>query len=144
MGKQWIFSKIREVESDRGHRLGNPELGLPMLFCVLGQIFVDLNFMIVVVRERVVDLGEGQVRESSYQFLGSHTLMQDVGDDRAHRELGALDDGLPAAVVLAFCDMGTDYFRFRCSHITHDCRSWIEEGQVALQMSAKEVSSVQS
>jgi hypothetical protein len=68
-----------------------------VLLAILFDFSIDLCSIVVVVRERVVDLSEREVRKFFNKFLRRTSMLEYVNHDRANRKTSTVDNGtLPA------------------------------------------------
>ncbi len=68
-----------------------------VLFTILLNLTVDLRSIIVIVRKRVMDLSEGEVRKFCNKLLRRTLVLEHVDGDRANWKSSAVDDGISPA-----------------------------------------------
>ncbi len=100
----------------RESRPGAPELPANTVLAVGGKVLIDLSLMIVVVRERIMDLRQSEMTELGCQLLGRHSLPQDIVHHRTHRKLRSGDHWTAATESFADHDMGVANLQSRLRH----------------------------
>ena len=68
-----------------------------VLFMIFHNLTVDIFSIVVIVRKRVVDLSEGEVREFCNKLLRRTPMLEYVGGHRANWEPRAVDNGTSPA-----------------------------------------------